>query len=380
MSRLLDASSRRTQNRNVLENRVRARRSELGLSQKYVAAAVEVSRQSLNAIETARATPNVLLALKLARVLESDVEALFGDEVREEREAVLGAAVRRSETRVLLGVVRERWVAHPLGSEFGKAYAADGFVRSSRGNAGSRVRVELARPASELADTLFVGGCAPGLGVLMDRLNGVHGRYRWLMQANNTALRAWASGHTHIAGVHLPDEAPARVSRLVARHLPTEHGSLHAFAKWEAGLVVAPGNPLRIRDVAGMMGKNVRVSLREEGSGARVQLARLLRDAGLELAPILPRALPASSHFAVAQAVQLGAADTGFAIRAVAVAFGLDFVPLIEERFDLALPDDVREDTRTLRLLDVLSSRNFRRELGELGYDAAHAGEQLCTL
>jgi putative molybdopterin biosynthesis protein len=350
------------------------------LSQKYVAAAVDVSRQSLNAIETARATPNVLLALKLARVLGSDVETLFGADVREEREAVLGASVRKSETRVLLGVVRERWVAHPLYAEQGapEPYAADGFLRGLRGSAGKTVRVELARPAGELADTLFVGGCAPGLGVLMDRLNGGHGRYRWLMQANASALRSWARGHTHLTGIHLPDDAPQRLARLVARHLPTERGALHAFASWEAGLVVAAGNPKRVRDVRAL--RKLRVALREEGSGARVELARLMREQGLELATLLPRSIATGSHFAVAQAVQLGAADVGFSIRAVALAFGLDFVPLIQERFDLAIPDDLAHDTRTVRLLDMLSSRAFRRELNELGYDATHAGDKITDI
>lgn len=370
MSRLLDLGQPAAQTSQVLANRVRARRSELGLSQKSVAAAVDVSRQSLNAIETSRATPNVLLALRLARVLGSDVEALFGDEEREEREAVLGASVRRSETRVLLGEVRERWVAHPLGSE----YAADGFVKNPRG-AGARVRVELARPASELADSLFVGGCAPGLGTLMDRLNGGHGRYRWLMQSNATALRAWGHGLTHLAGVHFPDEAPQRVGRLVARHLPTDRGELHAFARWEAGLVVAPGNPLRIRDVSDLVTR--RVALREQGSGARVQLMRLLKEVGVSQ---LAHTLPADSHLAVAQAVQLGAVDAGFAIRAVAIAFGLDFVPLLQERFDLAVPHDLADDPRIQRLFDVLSHRSFRRELAELGYDAERSGDHLCAL
>ena len=60
------------------ENRVRARRDELALTQKYVASAVGVSRQSLNAIETGRTTPSVTLALKLGHVLGARVEALFG--------------------------------------------------------------------------------------------------------------------------------------------------------------------------------------------------------------------------------------------------------------------------------------------------------------
>jgi putative molybdopterin biosynthesis protein len=200
------------------------------------------------------------------------------------------------------------------------------------------------------------------------------------MQANATALRAWASGRTHIAGVHFPDAEPQNAARVVARHLPTDRGTLHAFAKWEAGLVVAPGNPRRIRDVTALVRGNVRCALREEGAGARVQLVRLLRERGLELSPILPRSVAATSHWGVAQAVQLGAADAGFAIRAVALAFGLDFVPLVEERFDLALTDDLAGDARTERMFDVLASRAFRRELTELGYDAANAGQKLIDI
>ena len=43
-------------------------------------------------------------------------------------------------------------------------------------------------------------------------------------------------------------------------------------------------------------------------------------------------------------------ADVGFSIRAAALAFGLDFVPLVEERFDLALPSDLEGDARVVRL------------------------------
>jgi putative molybdopterin biosynthesis protein len=139
-----------------------------------------------------------------------------------------------------------------------------------------------------------------------------------------------------------------------------------------------PAIPLRIRDVTGL--ETRRVALREEGSGARVQLTRLLREGGLDISSLQARALPADSHFAFAQAVQLGAADAGFAIRAVAIPFGLHFVPLVRERFDLAVPDDLADDPRTLRLFDVLSNRSFRRELAELGYDAGHSGDRLCGL
>jgi putative molybdopterin biosynthesis protein len=69
--------------------------------------------------------------------------------------------------------------------------------------------------------------------------------------------------------------------------------------------------------------------------------------------------------------VALGAADVGFTIRGAALALELTFVPLVEERFDLVLTEDMLEDARAQRLLDMLSTGTFRRELAELGYDTA---------
>ena len=89
------------------------------------------------------------------------------------------------------------------------------------------------------------------------------------------------------------------------------------------------------------------------------------------------QALPnvARSHHAVAQAVALGAADAGVATRSAAAAFGLHFVPLTEDRFDLCIPQPLLEDERILALLDTLRSDAFRRELGALGgYGVSRTG------
>ena len=60
-------------------NTVRALRTEHGLSQAQLAAAMNVSRQTINAIETERYTPSLPLALALARYFASTVEEIFGD-------------------------------------------------------------------------------------------------------------------------------------------------------------------------------------------------------------------------------------------------------------------------------------------------------------
>jgi putative molybdopterin biosynthesis protein len=115
--------------------------------------------------------------------------------------------------------------------------------------------------------------------------------------SNTTALRNLRLGHVHLAGVHASLQAAEGTRLLLARHLPTARASLYAQLRWEAGLVVAPGNPLRIRHVREIAQKRVRLCLRGEGSGARDELARL-----------------AESHMEVAQAVHFGAADVGYTL------------------------------------------------------------------
>lgn len=78
-----------------------------------------------------------------------------------------------------------------------------------------------------------------------------------------------------------------------------------------------------------------------------------------------------------AQAVHLVSTDVGFAIRGVALALGLDFLPL--ERFDLPVPDDLRDDPRMLRLLDTQASGSFRSELEQLGYEAGVSADKSRT-
>jgi putative transcriptional regulator len=60
-----------------MKNRVREFRTEKGLSQGQLAAAVEVSRQTINSIEQERYTPSLPLALTLARFFATTVEEMF---------------------------------------------------------------------------------------------------------------------------------------------------------------------------------------------------------------------------------------------------------------------------------------------------------------
>ena len=63
-----------------MKNRLRVLRAERGWSQADLAQRLEVSRQSVNAIETGKFDPSLPLAFKLARLFNSTIEAIFSDE------------------------------------------------------------------------------------------------------------------------------------------------------------------------------------------------------------------------------------------------------------------------------------------------------------
>ncbi|MGA3370243.1 MAG: helix-turn-helix transcriptional regulator [Terracidiphilus sp.] len=63
-----------------MKNRLRVLRAEREWSQADLAARLEVSRQSVNAIETGKYDPSLPLAFKLARLFDTTIEGIFSDE------------------------------------------------------------------------------------------------------------------------------------------------------------------------------------------------------------------------------------------------------------------------------------------------------------
>jgi putative molybdopterin biosynthesis protein len=137
------------------------------------------------------------------------------------------------------------------------------------------------------------------------------------------------------------------------------------LARWQAGLVVAPGNPRRIRGVRDLARADVRFLPRPRGAAAQDLVERLLRREGLPAPAPLP--LIARGHMDVARLVALGLADTGISLPEAARAHDLPFIPLGEERFDLIIAKEHAGDARIVRLLDLLTARSFRREIETLG-------------
>ena len=118
----------------------------------------------------------------------------------------------------------------------------------------------------------------------------------------------------------------------------------------------------------------MRLVRREAGASANRLLDRSLESSGVRLPH---KTLEARGHFGVAQAVAMGAADVGVAAEHAAMAHGLGFIPLDEERFDLVFEATLAADPRIVRLGEVLASRAFRDDLASLGgYDTSSTGDR----
>ena len=147
-----------------------------------------------------------------------------------------------------------------------------------------------------------------------------------------------------------------------------------AFARREQGIVVAPGNPLDLSDMASIATSRARMAQRPAGAGAQLLLLALLARAGI--APddlkLAKPAFPTGPD--IAQAIRVGRIDCGIATRSVAKSAGLDFLPLAWERFDLVMRQRDYFMKGPQALFGFMRGAGFPERAAELdGYDVGDA-------
>jgi molybdate-binding protein/DNA-binding XRE family transcriptional regulator len=361
---------------------LRAARAQLGISQAELAHRAGVTRQAVSAIESGKAAPTMAVALRLARVLGRRVDDLF--RLVDELPAVSAELLSPDDlpshetVRVQVANIGGRLIARPLTGAAGVVLTlprANGIVRPRRGS--DPARVELFTDPSRLESTLVAVGCDPATSLLAEHLRRRHPTVELVWQGGNSlqALESVGRGEAHLAGTHLFDPASGVYNVPFARRLLGADVRLVTFAIWEQGLMLAPGNPRGVEHVGDLARPGIRIANREGGSGARALL-----DAELARADLRPEQLDGyttvvRSHLAAAEAVAAGLADAAVGVRAAALALGLAFLPLAEERYDLAIPDRFFELASVQALLETLTSPLFRLEVEALGgYDVSPMG------
>ncbi|MBS0338403.1 MAG: LysR family transcriptional regulator [Proteobacteria bacterium] len=189
------------------------------------------------------------------------------------------------------------------------------------------------------------------------------------------SLCALSKGQCALAGFHLAEGLDDAGAAAFHRHLKDRVHTLIGVATRTQGLMVARGNPERIRSLADLTRKGVRIVNRQRGSGSRVEFDQLLSGAGIPAEAIDGYLSEEFTHLAVAATVAGGRADAGYGIRAAASAYGLEFIPLLTERYYLACRTGLLADPAIVEFVGLLNSPEFRRILAALpGYGSAITG------
>lgn len=289
--------------------------------------------------------------------------------------------------RVSVGFVNGHYIANPLTRGSGITMSlvrADGLLVVPPGSLGceqgEQIEIELYQPASRLRRNLLAAGSHdlildllatalkerdPGLSLSSAHLGSMGG------------IAAIARGQAHLAGVHLFDPESGDYNLPYIRQLlPGRQVLLVNLSYRMQGWIVPKGNPDQVSDIRDLAQKSLSFVNRQKGAGTRLLFDYLLKQDGLSPESISGYTLEEHTHLNVAAAIAAETARAGLGILPAARAFGLDFIPVAEERYDLLMEEEFYRSPEGQALLATLTDPVFKKEVEALGgYSMRDAGK-----
>ena len=289
--------------------------------------------------------------------------------------------------RVRMGYVGNSLMASPLprGSGVVSSFMkADGMLEVPQGTegytAGEEVRVRLLTDKQQLKNTLvIIGSHDPLLDELSDLIHR-EDRRLFLSSAHVGSMggiMAVRRGEAHAAGIHLLDTETGEYNRsFIRRYFP--HGGVYLVrcVGRQQGLMLQPGNPLGITSFADIARDGLRYVNRQKGSGTRILTDWLCRKEGVDPDRVYGYEREELTHNAVAVQIAGDSADAGMGIWSAARLYGLDFLPICVEEYDLLIPEKVWNSNLVKQLICTLKSDAFKTRLEAMGgYTLDRPGE-----
>ncbi len=205
----------------------------------------------------------------------------------------------------------------------------------------------------------------------------------WALRESGSALAAFMDGSTDglkrmaareglACGTHLHESDGWNIQS-VRRQFEHQPVVLVEFTKRVRGLIVTAGNPLHISGLSSLSGH--RVAHRQNSAASQQLFEQLLEEAG-----VAPNALQEGEDCArtedeLGMQVFDGRVDAAFGLASVASRLKLDFLPLLDERFDLLVWRQAWFEPPFQQLLAFISSETFRKKAATLGgYDISGLG------
>ena len=171
-----------------------------------------------------------------------------------------------------------------------------------------------------------------------------------------------------MAGCHLLNEADGTYNTAILEKQFPNGGVYQVECVGRTqGLMVAPGNPLGLTGFRDISRPGIRYVNRQKGSGTRILADYLCRKEGVDPAGVYGYDREEFTHTAVAAQIAGGTADAGMGILSAAKIYGLDFLPVCVEQYDLIIPDYAWDTPMVRRALEILAGPAFRARLEKLG-------------
>lgn len=355
--------------------RLRLARQARGFSQLQLARMAGVSRQALSAVEAGHSDPSLRVALALAHALGMTIEELFGP-ARPPRAVAARpvAPLGPPGARVTLAPMGDSFVALPLSAD---TAAHAGFLP-----AGGRVAGAGVEPVAPPRPTLVIAGCDPALPLLETPLARLDPpvAFTWWACSSAEALRLADAGLVHAAGAHLLGAKGEYNTGPARSRLRRQGAEVIGFACWREGLVLRAGLAGEVSGLGDAARLGLRLVNRDKGAEARRVLEREASRLGLDPSSLPGYQTRATGHLQVAAAIAAGLADMGVASEPAALAYGLAFVPLASERFDLVIPAGQTGSREVQALRRVLASPWLLTQLAGLpGYGCDRCGEHVAA-
>lgn len=189
-------------------------------------------------------------------------------------------------------------------------------------------------------------------------------------------LIALARQEADIAGCHLWDRETNDYNRpFIQRLLPGRKIGLLTLAHRRLGLILARKNPKQIMGIQDLSRNDLRFINRQPGAGTRVWLDVQLQLHNIQSSQIQGYKDSVLTHSEAASAIEANLADLTLGIESAAIAYGLDFIPLTIEQYELVIPEEIMESPSIHIIGDTLSSDVFKKDVHSLGgYETKKTG------
>jgi len=291
--------------------------------------------------------------------------------------------------RIVAGKVGESFVATPIKKGAGsittmtKANAMLTIPPNLEGiDAGENLTVELLRGIDDIEKTLLcIGSHDLTLDIIKEFLR-ISTPYFNMVSGHVGSLGgilAIRDKMAHIAGSHLLDPETGEYNILyLKKHLHPDYPvRLINLVYRIQGLMIQKNNPKNIKNLEDITRKDIIYINRQRGAGTRVLLDYYIGLKGITPDMINGYENEETTHLAVAAGILSGKAHAGMGVLSAANALDIDFIPIMEERYDLIIPEVFLELPMIKRIFDIIVSEGFRTKVEKLGgYNLKDTGKQ----